>query len=42
MTTLLIITILSFITGVDLTKTVIGFVKRLNRNKRDKDRISYK
>ena len=42
MTTLLIITILSFITGIDLTKTIVGFIKKLNRGKKDKDRISYK
>ena len=37
MTTLLIITVLSFITGIDLTKTILGFIKRVNRNKKDKD-----
>jgi len=37
MTTLLIITIISFITGVDLTKTIVGFIKRFNRDKKDKD-----
>jgi len=35
MTTLLIITILSFITGIDLTKTIIKFTKRFNRDKKD-------
>ena len=37
MTTLLIITILSFITGIDLTKTIIKFTKRFNgEDKKDK------
>ena len=35
MTTLLIITILSFITGIDLTKTIIKFTTRFNRDKKD-------
>ena len=38
MTTLLIITILSFITGIDLTKTIAKFIKGFNRDKKDKKR----
>ena len=37
MTTLIIITIISFVFGIDITKAIMGFIKRVKGEKEEKN-----